>query len=78
MPGKEKVKIMSIIHQTRTVPTGARSIYVLTSLFENAVASIRRWYSEKQTRKVLSRLSDRELDDIGLTRAEIQHLPDRF
>ncbi len=69
---------MSVIHQTRTIPTGARSIYVLTSLFENAVTSVRRRYSERQTRRVLSRLSDHELDDIGLTRAEIQHLPDRF
>ncbi len=69
---------MSIINQTRTVPAGARSIYVLTSLFENAVASIRQRYSERQNRRVLSRLSDRELDDIGLTRSDIQHLPDRF
>ena len=69
---------MSIIHQTRSVPTGARSIYVLASFFEAAIASIRHRHQERQTRKVLSRLSDRELDDIGLTRSEVQHLPDRF
>ncbi len=70
--------MMSVTHETRTIPTGARSIYVVTSLFESAMASIGRWYAERKTRKALSRLSDRELEDIGLTRSEIPHLPDRF
>lgn len=69
---------MAVTHETRTVPIGARSIYVLTSLFETATAAIGRWYANRQTREALSRLSDRELDDIGLTRSEILHLPDRF
>ncbi|MCY3873244.1 MAG: DUF1127 domain-containing protein [Rhodobacteraceae bacterium] len=70
--------MMAVTPETRTVPIGARSIYVLTSLFETATASIGRWYAKRQTRETLSRLSDRELDDIGLTRSEIPHLPDRF
>ncbi len=70
--------MMAVTHETRTIPIGARSIYVLTSRFETAMASIGRWYAERQTRKALSRLSDRELKDIGLTRSEIPHFPDRF
>lgn len=77
-PGKEEVRTMAIKHQNRTVPIGARTIYVLVCLVENAAKSIRKWRLEQQTRRELSRLSDHQLDDIGLTRSDIQRLFDRL
>lgn len=46
----------------------------LMSLFTAAVAAIAAWNDARVTRNELSRLSDRELDDIGLTRADIERL----
>lgn len=40
----------------------------------NAHLMLRDWNDRRVTRKVLSRLTDRELDDIGLTRSEIDAL----
>ncbi len=34
-------------------------------------AMLQAWISARETRKALSRLSERELDDIGLCRADI-------
>lgn len=40
-------------------------------LFARIAATLRDWQEERMTREALSRLSDRELDDIGLTRFDI-------
>ncbi len=63
---------MSIAHEVRTIPTGARATYVLTDLVAKAVAFVGRRYEETRTRAILSRLSERDLDDIGLTRADVE------
>lgn len=39
--------------------------------FRAMVSAIAAWNDARVTRNALSRLSDRELDDIGLTRADI-------
>lgn len=41
------------------------------------VDTLRAWNGARVTRNALSRLSDRELDDIGLTRGEIENLSKR-
>ena len=69
---------MAVMHQDRTVPTGARTIYVLVCLAERAARSIRQRSLQRQARRCLARMSDRELGDIGLTRRDIQRLPDWF
>ncbi len=46
----------------------------LISLFTNALAALAAWNDARVTRRELSRLSDRELDDIGLSRADIERL----
>ena len=38
------------------------------------VAAVQAWNATRATRKALSQLSDRELDDIGLTRADIDNV----
>lgn len=40
-------------------------------LFATVFGGLAAWNDARQTRNALSTLSDRELDDIGLTRAEL-------
>lgn len=42
--------------------------------FRNMIEAIRAWNDARVTRKELSRLSDRELDDIGLARGDINRI----
>ena len=41
------------------------------SILTNLIGSVVAWNDERVTRKALSSLSTRELDDIGLTRGDI-------
>jgi uncharacterized protein YjiS (DUF1127 family) len=43
----------------------------LASFVSSAVTAVAAWNDARITRKALSRLSDRELDDIGLCRGDI-------
>ncbi len=45
----------------------ARAAYRVTTAFSD-------WNAARRTRKALSQLSDRELDDIGLSRADIRDI----
>ncbi|WP_417524988.1 DUF1127 domain-containing protein [Marinovum sp.] len=38
------------------------------------ISAVQEWNDARQTRKMLSKLSDGELDDIGLTRADIDRV----
>ncbi|RMD91832.1 MAG: DUF1127 domain-containing protein [Alphaproteobacteria bacterium] len=51
-------------------PLGGR----LARLFASLAAALREWNDTRVTRKALGRLSDRELEDIGLTRGDIDRL----
>lgn len=44
----------------------------LSALISSAVAGVTVWNEMRVTRNALARLSDRELDDIGLTRGDIE------
>lgn len=69
---------MAIAPEIRTVPTGARTIYVIVDLIGRAMNGVSRWNARRATRNALYRLNDRELADIGLTRSDIGTLHDRF
>jgi len=60
---------MAITHTTRSHsainPVGGLSLLL------HAISS---WYEGHRTRKALSQLSERQLDDIGLTRADIDRV----
>ena len=43
----------------------------LSTTIRGVVASVKEWNDARMTRIALSKLSDRELDDIGLCRADI-------
>lgn len=49
------------------------TVMKLSSLF----SSVRRWRHYRDTVQELSRLSDRELDDIGISRSEISRIARR-
>lgn len=42
--------------------------------FRNTIEALRAWNDARVTRKELSRLTDRELDDIGLARGDINRI----
>ena len=50
---------------------GAISIFRSVQFVTEAVTSFSTWNSARATRKSLGKLSDRELDDIGLCRGDI-------
>lgn len=46
----------------------------LSAVVRNIVASVSAWNDVRMTRNALAKLSDRELDDIGLCRGDISKL----
>jgi uncharacterized protein YjiS (DUF1127 family) len=67
----EKEHIMAATETTRVAPFGAISTFRASRMIENTLAAIADWNDARITRKALGRLSDRELDDIGLCRGDI-------
>lgn len=55
-------------------PTGAG--FSATSLITALVAKVAAWNDARVTRNSLSGLSDRELDDLGLVRGDIDDIAD--
>ena len=65
---------MAAYETTRTAPFGAISIFRAVQGVGSMFAAVSAWNDARITRKALSRLSDRELDDIGLCRGDIETL----
>jgi uncharacterized protein YjiS (DUF1127 family) len=65
---------MSAFETTRPAPFGATATYRAIQSVTNVLASLKSWNDARVTRKALSSLSDRELDDIGLCRGDIDHI----
>jgi uncharacterized protein YjiS (DUF1127 family) len=63
---------MSAFETTHTT-TGINGRHIVNSI----VASIASWNDARVTRNALSKLSDRELDDIGLCRGDIEFIAAR-
>lgn len=62
---------MAAIQTTRTAPFGAIATYSFIRFISTIANSVIAWNDARVTRNSLSKLSDRELDDIGLTRGDI-------
>lgn len=69
-PFEKGKAIMAAIDTTRSAPVGAIS----TSRFFATFQALRDWNDARVTRRALNKLSDRELDDIGLCRADIANI----
>jgi uncharacterized protein YjiS (DUF1127 family) len=65
---------MAATETSRAAPLGAISTFRFVEAVEGIFASAAAWNDARVTRKALSRLSDRELDDIGLCRGDIEML----
>ncbi len=63
---------MAAIENTR--PTAALNNGTFTTFFSGLVGNIAAWNDARITRKALSQLTERELDDIGLSRADVNRL----
>jgi uncharacterized protein YjiS (DUF1127 family) len=67
---------MAAYETTRTAPFGAISTYRFILAVSKVFASVAAWNDARVTRNALGKLSDRELDDIGLCRGDIEHIGD--
>ncbi|MGL6208208.1 MAG: DUF1127 domain-containing protein [Paracoccaceae bacterium] len=65
---------MAAYELSRAAPLGAISIFRSVPVFGAVAASLSTWNDARLTRKALGRLSDRELDDIGLCRGDVDTL----
>jgi uncharacterized protein YjiS (DUF1127 family) len=71
---RTRMKAMAAVETTRPAPFGAITTYRAIHALSNAVSMVAAWNDARITRKVLSKLSDRELDDIGLCRGDIEFI----
>ena len=62
---------MASIPTSRTAPFGAVTTFRAVGVVESVIESIKTWNTKRRTRVVLNTLTDRELDDIGLCRADL-------
>lgn len=65
---------MAAYDTTRPAPFGAITTYRAINGVSGLLAAVAAWNDARVTRKVLAKLSDRELDDIGLCRGDIETL----
>jgi uncharacterized protein YjiS (DUF1127 family) len=63
---------MAAIETSRPAPFGAITTYRAVNALSNAFGVLAAWNDARVTRKALSKLSDHELDDIGLCRGDIE------
>ncbi|MDA7963786.1 DUF1127 domain-containing protein [Ruegeria sp.] len=55
-------------------PLGAATILHVVDAFTNVFSNAAEWNTSRKTRKALSDLSDTQLEDIGLCRADIEKI----
>lgn len=65
---------MAAIETSRPAPFGAITTYRAVNALSNVFGMFATWNDARVTRKALAKLSDRELDDIGLCRGDIEML----
>jgi len=58
---------MAIFDTTRPTASGAR----ISGILAGITATVSTWRDNRATRNELNKLSERELDDIGLTRGDV-------
>jgi uncharacterized protein YjiS (DUF1127 family) len=68
------MKAMAAVEMTRPAPFGAITTYRAVTGLSKFVTAMTSWNDARVTRNALNKLSDRELDDIGLCRGDIETL----
>ena len=69
---------MANIETSRPMVDGHRFGVRLTNMFTGLVATVSAWNDARVTRNALSKLSDHELDDLGLSRGDIASISAGF
>jgi uncharacterized protein YjiS (DUF1127 family) len=67
----KRISAMAAVETTRPAPFGAITTYRAINGVGNFFSMISAWNDARVTRNALDKLSDRELDDIGLSRSDI-------
>lgn len=67
----ERITAMATYETSRAAPFGAITVFRMVQALGNTATALQSWNSARITRKALSKLSNRELDDIGLCRGDI-------
>jgi uncharacterized protein YjiS (DUF1127 family) len=67
----ERITEMATYETSRTAPLGAITVFRMVQSVSNVTGLFQVWNSGRVTRNALSKLSNRELDDIGLCRGDI-------
>ncbi|MDG1947506.1 MAG: DUF1127 domain-containing protein [Amylibacter sp.] len=65
---------MAYFTNTTSHPFGSITIFRITNFIEINAEKAVKWYQTRQTKIVLSKLTDRELNDIGLSRSDINNI----
>lgn len=63
---------MAATETTRPAPFGAISTFRAIQFVSDILEAVSAWNDARVTRSALGKLSDRELDDIGLCRGDIE------
>lgn len=63
---------MAAVETTRPAPYGAITTYRAINALSNVARAFSVWNDARITRNALAKLSDRELDDIGLCRGDVE------
>ena len=63
---------MAAYESSRAAPFGAIAIFRFVQSISDKFSGMAAWNDARITRKALGKLSDRELDDIGLCRGDIE------
>ena len=64
---------MTTINTTKIPPFGAITTYRVIHLIEGVANSFSSWNSKRKTYKELNALTARELNDVGISRAEVEN-----
>ncbi len=65
---------MAAFETNRPAPVGALSIFRAVNGVGSMFSTLSAWNDARITRKALGKLSDRELDDIGLCRGDVDQM----
>ena len=70
----ERITAMATYETSRAAPFGAITVFRMVQAVGSIALALQGWNSARITRNALSKLSARELDDIGLCRGDIDRI----
>ena len=65
---------MANVNTQNSLPFGAITTYRIVNTFDSVLANVRAWNETRRTTLELSKLTDAQLSDIGITRGDIYNV----